>query len=93
MGIVVIECDFGALKIRAEAVVPSEKRMEAGLLVESVAMRTERLIRHGGVVVIALRGGVEQVGSAVAGVRSVGVVDLFRSDEREETSLKSWNET
>lgn len=46
-----------------------------------VAMRAERSVRRRSVVVFALVGGVEQIGSAVVGVRSIAIVDLLRSEE------------
>lgn len=45
-----------------------------------VAMRTERSVRRRSVVVFALVGGVEQIGSAVVGIRGVVAVDLLRSE-------------
>lgn len=44
-----------------------------------IIMRTERSVRRRRIVVFALVGGVEQIGSAVVGIRGVVVVDLFRS--------------
>lgn len=46
-----------------------------------VAMRTERSVRRRSVVVFALVGGVEQIGSAVVGIRGIVIVDLLRSEE------------